>query len=206
MNNEVDGRKPGAIRAVFMGGIGAMLAVRLQAATAAPDATPPLPADASPTIVAAEWKQQKMDIPFATFTSFYTCTGMEDKMRLVLLAFGARPDLKVHAFCDRAQNEPNKSAWVTVEFSSLAPVTDPTAPGAVKAAWKPVRLEPNRPYEMGMGECELMEQMADVVKKGFTLKDVKYHTTCVPKQVSVGDYSVRAESLQPASPLQAATH
>lgn len=206
MSNEMDGRKTGLVRALMMSGIGAMLAVQAHAATAAPDATPPLPADASPTTVAAEWKQQKMDIPFATFTSFYTCTGLEDKMRLVLLAFGARPDLKVRALCDRAQNEPNRTAWVSVEFSSLVPATDPTAPGAVKAIWKPVRIEPNRPYEMGMGECELMEQMADVVKKSFTLKDVQYHTSCVPKQVSVGDYSVQAQSLQSASALQAATH
>ena len=205
MEHKSNRSKPGLVRAALIGSAGAMCAA--QAIAAAADTTPPLPGtETSPTIVAAEWKQQKMDIPFASFTSFYTCTGLEDKMRFVLLAFGARPDLKVHALCDRAQNEPNRSAWVQVEFSSLVPVTDASAPGSVKATYKPVRLEPNRPYEMGMGECELIEQMGDVVKKSFTLKNVQYHTSCVPKQVSIGDYSVNAESLQAAAPLQAAAH
>ena len=201
MRHEANVRNPGAIRAALLCGIGVMLAAQAQAAASAPAAAPEKP-------VAAEWRHQKMDFPFAAFTAFYTCTGLEDKMRLILLAFGARPDdLKVRAYsCDRAQDKPNKSAWVSVEFSALVPAADPTAPGAVKAAWKDVRLAPNRPHDMGMGECELIEQMGDMVKKGFTLRNLQYHTTCVPKQVSIGDYSVSAQSLQPASALQAATH
>jgi hypothetical protein len=203
MEHEVTRRSPAAIRAALAGGMAVLLAAQAQAQGPAT-----MPAAAPEKPVAAEWRHQKVDFPFAAFTAFYSCTGLEDKMRLILLTFGARPDdLKVRAYsCDRAQNRPNKSAWVSVEFSSLVPAADPTAPGAVKGVWKPVRIAPNRPHDMGMGECELIEQMGDMVKKGFTLKDLEYHTTCVPKQVSVGDYSVSAQSLQPASKLQAAAH
>ena len=129
-------------------------------------------------------------------------------MRFDPAAFGARPDLKVRAdSCDRALDQPtNRSAWVSVEFSALVPAADPTAPGAVKAVWKGVRLAPNRPFEMGQGECELVEQMGDVLKKGFTLRNLSYRTTCTPHQVTVADYSVSGQSLQPASTLQAAAH
>ncbi len=204
MKHEANAQNPGAIRAALLGSVGVMLAAQAQAQG---PATMPAAA-ASDKPVAAEWRHQKVDLPFAAFTAFYTCTGLEDKMRLILLAFGARPDdLKVRAYsCDRAQNQPNKSAWVSVEFSSLVPAADPTATGAVKATWKNVRLAPSRPHDMGMGECELIEQMGDMVKKGFTLRNLEYHTTCVPKQVSVGDYSVSAQSLQQALPLQAAAH
>jgi hypothetical protein len=206
MNHEASGSRPGATRAAWIAGAAAMLAAQSQAQTPSlGDAN--APAAGAQQVVAAEWKQQKVDFPFSAFTAYYTCTGLEDKIRFILLRFGARPDLKVRAYsCDRAENRPNKSAWVSVEFSSLVPASDPSTPGAVKGSWKDVRLAPNRPYEMGMGECELVEQMASMVKKGFTLRNVSYNTTCVPKQVSVGDYSVSAQSLQPATALQVAAH
>jgi hypothetical protein len=208
MKHETDGRRNCFIQSILTLGAGALIASQAFAAAAPPvPATGIAAAEDGAGVTVAQWRQQKIDFPFAAFTAFYTCTGLEEKMRLILLTFGARPDLKVHAYsCDRAQDRPNKSAWVSVEFSSLVPAANPTAPGTIKAAWKDVRLEPNRPHDMGMGECELVEQMGDMVKKGFTLRNVEYHTTCVPKQVSIGDYSVTAQSLQSASSLQAAAH
>jgi hypothetical protein len=145
----------------------------------------------------AQWRTQKLEFTYSGFTAFYTCEGLESKVRDVLLTFGARKDLKVRALgCDRAQNQPNKIAWVEAEFSSLAPAANPSATDAVAGVWKKVELTPHRPTNMGMGECELVEQMRPMLEKGFTLRNANYQTSCVPKQVSVGDYSVKAEVLQ----------
>src|SRR3954470_18795052 len=108
----------------------------------------------------AQWRTQKLEFTYSGFTAFYTCEGLESKVRDVLLTFGARRDLKVRAMgCDRAQNKPNKIAWIEAEFSSLVPAKDVSAGDTVQAVWSPVELSPHRPTNMGTGECELVEQM-----------------------------------------------
>lgn len=155
-------------------------------------------ATAEPAGTPAQWHSQKVEFTYAGFTAFYTCEGLESKVRDVLLTFGARKDLKVWALgCDRAQNKPNKIAWVEAEFSSLAPAAEGSGADTVQAVWGKVELAPNRPTNMGMGECELVEQMRPILEKGFALRNANYQTSCVPKQISVADYNVKAEVLRP---------
>ncbi len=155
-------------------------------------------AAAEPNGTAAQWHSQKLEFTYAGFTAFYTCEGLESKVRDILLTFGARKDLKVRALgCDRAQNQPNKIAWVEAEFSSLAPAANGAGPDTVPAAWGKVELAPNRPTNMGMGECELVDQIRPMLEKGFALRNTNYQTSCVPKQISVADYNVKAEVLRP---------
>lgn len=148
----------------------------------------------------AQWRTQKLEFTYSGFTAFYTCEGLESKVRDILLAFGARKDLKVRALgCDRAQNQPNKVAWVQAEISSLAPAADASASDTVQGVWSKVQLAPNQPRNMGMGECELVDEMRPMLEKGFALRNTDYQTSCVPKQISVRDYSVRAEVLRPVA-------
>jgi hypothetical protein len=155
---------------------------------------------ADPAGAPAQWRTQKLEFTYSGFTAFYTCEGLESKVRDILLTFGARKDAKVRALgCDRAQNTPSKMAWVEAEFSSLAPATDPSASDVVQGVWSKVRLAPNRPTNMGMGECELVDQMKPMLEKGFALRNTDYHTTCVPKQISVADYDVKTEVLRPVA-------
>jgi hypothetical protein len=155
----------------------------------------------------ARWQAQKLNFSYTGFTTLYTCDGLEGKVREILLAFGARKDVTVRATgCTEPMNRPSRMAWVAVEFSSLAPVAGPagSSPGAgagapagdaVQASWSKVQLSPNQPFFMGAGECELVEQMRDVLKKGFALRNVDYRVSCTPHQVSVADYTVTAEAL-----------
>ncbi len=158
----------------------------------------PVMATASdPAATPAQWRTQKLEFTYSGFTAFYTCEGLESKVRYVLLAFGARPDAKVQALgCDRAQNQPNKIAWIQAEFSSLAPAADASAKDTVSAVWTKVQLAPHRPTNMGMGECELVEQMRPMLEKGFALRNTDFQTSCVPKQMSVADYNVNTEVLR----------
>src|SRR5471032_390858 len=150
-----------------------------------------------PAATPAQWHAQKLEFTYSGFTAFYTCEGLESKVRSILLTFGARKDAKVRALgCDRAQNQPNKIAWVQAEFSSLAPTADASASDNVQAVWDKVQLAPNRPKEMGMGECELVDQMRPMIEKGFALRNTDYQTSCVPRQISVADYNVKTEVLR----------
>ena len=44
------------------------------------------------------WQHHQTTISYYGITTLYTCDGLEDKVRALLLYFGARADLKVHAF------------------------------------------------------------------------------------------------------------
>ena len=154
-------------------------------------------ASADPAGTPALWHAQKLKFDYSGFTTLYTCDGIEGKVRDILLTFGARKDLKVRATgCSDGQNRPSRFAWVTAEFSSLAPATAPAAADAVKAGWAKVQIAPNRPNYMGAGECELVEQMRELLQKGFALRNTEYRTSCVPHQVSIADYSVTTEVLK----------
>ena len=151
----------------------------------------------------AQWRTQKLKFDYNGFTALYTCDGLEGKVKQILLTFGARKDVTVRATgCNYGSSQPSKFAWVTAEFSALAPLSDPAPPDAadaVKADWKKVELSPNRPTYMGAGECELVEQMRELLQKGFALRNTAYRTQCVPHQISVADYSVSTEVLAPAA-------
>lgn len=158
-------------------------------------------ATAAGSTTAAEWHPQQLNFTYNGFTTLYSCDGIEGKVRSILLTFGARKDLTVRATgCFEGSLRPSRFAYVRAEFSTLAPATEPGAAGAVKSAWVKVQIAPNRPDFMGAGECELVEQMRDLLQKGFTLRNVDYRTTCVPHQVSMADYSVTAEVLKSAAP------
>jgi len=179
-------------------GAGLRSPAHAEATTDAPDAT------------SAHWQERKLDFTYAGFTSRYSCDGLQDQVKAILLHFGARKDVKVRATgCEYSASQVrpenfSRMAWVHAEFSALEP--GPDANGAsVPARWSKVLLTANRPYDMGMGECELVDAMRPVFEKGFSLRAVQYRTDCVPKHVSVGDYIVQAEALQPES-LQASAH
>jgi hypothetical protein len=147
---------------------------------------------------AASWKHQQLKFNYMGFTSHYTCDALQDKVRQVLKHFGARDGLKVQATgCANGPNQTSPYAWVDAEFDALVP--DSSA-GDVKGQWKSVRLSGNRPTFMGAGECELVEQMKPLLTQGFALRDLTYTTRCSPHQVSLGDYDVHGEVLQPATP------
>jgi len=144
---------------------------------------------------------QQLTLNYSGFTTRYSCDGIENKVREILLAFGARKDLKVRATgCNEGASRPSRFAWVRAEFNTLAPATDPGAAAAVKSAWTKVQIAPHRPDFMGAGECELVEQMKDMLQKGFALRNAEFRTSCVPYQVSMADYSLTAEVLKTAAP------
>jgi len=150
---------------------------------------------------AAEWHPQQLTLNYSGFTTHYSCDGIEDKVREILLAFGARKDLTVRATgCNEGSSRPSRFAWVRAEFNTLAPATDPASAAAVKSNWVKVQIAPNRPQFMGAGECELVEQMKDMLQKGFQLRNADYRTSCIPHQVGMADYSVTAEVLKSTTP------
>src|SRR3984893_18631954 len=98
---------------------------------AAPQAAAPTAVTGIP--VAAVWREQHLDFFYMGRTSRYSCDGLRDKVRAMLLDLGARRDLKVMAVgCDDANR---------LHVNSMAPslsVIFP-APSVPDHAAKPLR-------------------------------------------------------------------
>jgi len=177
------------------------LAVLTVASFGLPAAAESSTATAGAAATAAEWHPQQLTFNYSGFTTLYSCDGIEDKVREILLTFGARKDLTVRASgCNEGSSRPSRFAWVRAEFNSLTPAADQAAATAVKSTWVKVQIAPHRPSFMGEGECELVEQMREMLQKGFQLRNADYRTSCVPHQVSMADYSVTAEVLKSTAP------
>ena len=118
-------------------------------------------------------------------------------MKQILLYLGARPDLNVQTTACARLTAPVHSAYVTADFDTLSLASSATS-RTVKGQWKPFIVEPNRPNFMGMGECELIDQMKASITADFSLRDLHYATSCFPRSVTIADYSVQGEILKAA--------
>jgi hypothetical protein len=155
----------------------------------------------------ASWQEHNATFAYSGFTTYYTCDGLEAKVRSILLYLGARKDLKVTSNgCANGPNRPSPTAWVTAHFHTLAASSGAMTAGAasgpttgtdaVQAQWSSFELAPHRPQDMGDGECELVERMKPVITANFTLRDIDYRTSCIPHQVTIADYGVRGKILR----------
>jgi hypothetical protein len=154
---------------------------------------PALAVDGNATSI---WKAQTQKFHYSGFTTYYTCDGLEDKVRQVLMHLGARSDVKVRATgCVHGWSDPSPHAWVEAAFHALAPTADAAASDVVATHWSKFELSARRPSFMGDGECELIEQMRKVIEASFALRDVEYRASCAAHQISLGDYSVHGQVL-----------
>ena len=156
------------------------------------------PAQNSPPAWAV-WTPKELRFTYMGFTSHYSCDGLADKMRLILLQLGARPDLKVREVpCSGSFGTPSAFPGVTVNMNVLTP-WDATGANAsvtpVPAHWKLVELSTDRDPLREAGDCELIEQVKAHVLPLFSARNVDYRSTCVPNQLQIGGTVLKAEVL-----------
>jgi hypothetical protein len=161
-------------------------------------ASPPAPRNVPP--VEARWRQHRTTINYYGLTTLYSCSGFEDKVRMLLLYLGARPDLKVQAAgCDRGFDRPGHLSAVNADFYTLSPSSAaPGLSGAVTARWQRVTVKPMVPFWMGFGECELLQRIKPVVTADFSTQDLHYRTACLPYDATISDYELSGRFLKPA--------
>jgi hypothetical protein len=144
---------------------------------------------------AGTWQSHKYTFQFMGFTSTYSCDGLADKLRIVLLAAGARADVKSSpGACASGFGRPDKFARADLTFYTLAPADASAGTGAVQGVWRPVVFTARQPRQLGLGDCELMEQFRQQVLPMFTTRDVAANTTCVPHQESGSNIDLKFEA------------
>jgi hypothetical protein len=163
---------------------------------------------ASQPPVNGTWEHHHASFTYYGITTLYSCDGLETNIRALLLHFGARKDATVSARgCPHGTSVPGHNAIVELDFYSLSPSsTDAKGGDVVPARWVPVLVSPTHPYFMGHGDCELVDELKDILSKNFSLRELSYRTDCVPHQLNIDDFGIKTEALKPlsAAPASAA--
>jgi len=156
--------------------------------------------DAQPNdgqIVAGTWERHQAHFNYYGITVLYTCSGLEANIRALLQHLGARKDVKVNAVgCPYGFDTPSRHAIVDIDFYTLAPSNDASAADAVQARWTPVVVSATQPRSLGRGNCELVEEMKDIISKSFSFRDLKYRADCVPRQLNLDEFGINAQTLK----------
>jgi hypothetical protein len=161
------------------------------------------------TPVLAVWKEQRLDFSYMGRTARYSCEGLRDKMRSLLLDLGARRDLQVAVLaCNESEAQPLRRGYVGPRLSIV--FSSPVLPDAavrplhagdlspVDARYEPFTLTSDAFRNYGVGDCELVEEFARQILPKLATRDVKQDITCVPYQASGSRFFVRGEILRAA--------
>jgi hypothetical protein len=140
-------------------------------------------------------------------TSRYTCDGLRDKVRAMLLDLGAaRGDLKIATIgCeDSGRMRTNSPApRLNITFSAPAlpdPSMKPLHEGdlaATDARFESFTIASDAFRNLGLGDCELVEEFSHQILPKLVTRALKRDITCVPYQASGGRFLVRGEILKP---------
>jgi hypothetical protein len=172
------------------------------AATAFLAAMPALAAAADS--VPAVWVPKHIQFIYQGFTTRYSCDGLRDQIRSMLEKLGAQ-DLKVEEYGCVRLTGPSPFPGVNVHMRVLVPASSVAASKSasgspVQAHWKNVvLLSSNSDFE-DQGNCELIEQFKETFLPLFSTRNVKYQSTCVPYQLTLGTH-LSAEVLMPPAAL-----
>ncbi len=152
------------------------------------------------------WQKHVFTFQFMGFTTTYSCDGLADKVKVLLIAAGARADSKSQpGVCSRGWGRPDKFAQANLTFYTLVPAgADSSSDGTpVSGTWQPVKFAVRSPRQLGLGDCELVEQFHSRLLPMFATRNVDSHTTCVPHQESGSVINLKFESFAAMPPMPA---
>lgn len=149
----------------------------------------------------AVWTEKEVTFVYQGFTTKYSCDGLRDKVRSVLLDLGAqKKGLKVQELgCSSVSGRPDPFPGVRVKMKVLQPAAgtaDDKGP-PVAAHWKPVDLKLRDSSITDSGECELVEQIRQKIVPLFATRNVDLKTSCIPHQATATRPTLRLEVLAP---------
>lgn len=168
-------------------------------------------------IVPAVWKQQDVTFYFHSFSVFYSCQSLEDKVERLLAALGATQGTKVRVSgCEGSHIA--RMPYLRIDLVSPVEVT-PEVQADLNATRSQrelvARVNPKRPLQgsepfpaqwrkvaltrgklnLEPGDCELIEQLKRNVLPMLAVRVVKDDLSCMPDQLTWGQPRLEVEAL-----------
>ena len=145
----------------------------------------------------AVWVPKELHFDYRGFTTKYSCDGLQERMRDVLLKLGARPDLRVRGYGCTLIQGPDPFAGVSIKMNVLQPAGKQGGP-AVPVHWQRVDLLTGLYEHDPVGaaaDCELIGQIKQKILPLFATRNVDYRSTCEAHQLVPGGTRLKAEVL-----------
>jgi hypothetical protein len=132
------------------------------------------------------WQEHEYSFQFLGFTTTYSCDGLASKLKVLLIAAGARADAKsTPDGCVGGYGSPDTFPRANLKFYTLAPIGNGgNASPPINGVWHSVVIADRSPREVAPGDCELIEQFRDKVLPMFATRNIDNRMTCVPNQLS----------------------
>jgi hypothetical protein len=163
---------------------------------------------ASPTSESAVWRPYDFIVDLHDLPRRYSCNDLWYKFHDVLLALGARADLKILPYRCERQLDPTTALSPRVQLKfSLPEALDGTSArwADMQAVPRRVLLEPGHPTSLAASDCVLLRQIKDGLLTSLSLSQrvVSFDLACAAPRSSRWPFSVTVQALEPAT---ATTH
>ena len=147
----------------------------------------------------AAWTQQKFRFTVLGFQTRYSCFGLHDTIRRILLDLGARrSDLEVDEVDCGLRRPPSIEAsfWVLEPIAPDAPKVLNGAVATVTAHFQEVEVRFGR-GGLEISACELAHQVVRQIVPYFTARNARFDPDCVENQIGTAAFALRADVLMP---------
>lgn len=173
-----------------------------------------------PEAVQAIWKHQEIVFYFQSFTTFYSCTGLEGKIERIMRALGVHAKVRVRsadcpssvarmprvvmkvaspveatpeALAERDKTKSVRELTERVQGKGRSPhPTDSLE--QFPAQWRKVSLTRGR-LALDPGDCELVEELQRKVLPKLAVRITDDDLQCSPNQLTLGQPRLQVEAL-----------
>jgi hypothetical protein len=148
-------------------------------------------------LMPAEWTTRQLDFTYQQgFTTKYSCDGLRDRVKEILIKLGAR-DVQVRSMGCINPAGPDVFPGVHIQMNVLEPAHEWVIGRTVPASWKKVDLLADRDVVNAAADCELIEQVKQKVLPLFATRAIDYSAVCEKKKVLPGGTRLIADVLVP---------
>jgi hypothetical protein len=185
-------------RRVRTGSIGIVLAL---ASLAAALAICGEPATDSQGPLTGAWKVQHLQFYYFSHTSMYSCDGLRDKVRALLMELGAGRDLRVESHGCFESNGPTRAPGLSIMFKApiLVDAGRPSDLPTFAVRFAPFSLTRDVFRNLDYGDCELIEEFVRQILPKLTTRELVSKVSCIPHAAFGSRFSVRGQVLKVAS-------
>lgn len=146
------------------------------------------------------WQAHRYDFQYLGYNTTYSCSGLADKLRLLLGTVDAR-DVHVTPVCLGNPGLPDRFARADLRFQTLMPESDGAAGGSgatTPGTWQRVEWTMEKPRTVGPGDCSLIEQLLEKLLPMVATRNLQTHFDCSQNH-DYGSFDVSFDAFVPAA-------
>lgn len=149
----------------------------------------------------AEWRSHDIIVDLHHLPIRYTCDALWYKFHDVLLALGARPQMKILTYrCGPQLGELANSPSVQLQFSLPELLDTGQARWAdLDATPQTVRITPGHPASLHDSDCELLRQLKDELLAALPDRIVSFNLACAAPRSVRWPFNVTVQALTPVN-------